>query len=99
MSLQSIFSSANRYDFIRQIEVWISDANRPNLTPKIAFFRDEVPFSTGDRLDVVPNDIDLRPFLLEGNRFTIRINILLRDAPPRTIETECNFSFFAVTNE
>jgi hypothetical protein len=99
MSLRSIFTDANRYDFIKQVEVFVSDNNRPKLTPQIAFFRDDVPFNTGSQLDLVPNNVDLRPFLLEGNRFTIRINITLRDNPPRTIETEANFSFFAVTSE
>jgi hypothetical protein len=99
MSLRSIFTSATRYDFIKQVEVYVSDNSRPNLTPQIAFFRDDVPLGTGSQLDLVPNNVDLRPFLLEGNRFSIRINISLRDYPPRSIETECNFSFFAVTSE
>jgi hypothetical protein len=99
MSLRSIFTSATRYDFIKQVEVYVSDNSRPKVTPRIAFFRDDVPLGTGDRLDLIPNEVDLRPFLLEGNRFSIRINISLRDYPPRTIETECNFSFFAVTDE
>jgi hypothetical protein len=99
MSLRSIFTSANSYNFIRQVEVYVSDNSRPNVTPQIAFFRDDVPPSTSDRLDLIPNEVDLRPFLLEGNRFSVRINISLRDFPPRSIETECNFSFFAVTDE
>lgn len=99
MSLQSIFSSANSYDFISQAEVWISDRSRPKLDSQIIFFRDRIPANSDSRIDLVPNDVDLRPFLLEGNRFTVRINIVLRDYPPRTIETDCSFSFFAVTNE
>jgi hypothetical protein len=99
MSLISIFTNATRYDFIKQVEVYVSDNSRPKVTPQIAFFRDDVPLGTGDRLDLIPSEVDLRPFLLEGNRFSIRINISLRDYPPRTIETECNFSFFAVTDE
>jgi hypothetical protein len=99
MSLISIFTSATRYDFIKQVEVYVSDNSRPKVTPQIAFFRDDVPLGTSDRLDLIPSEVDLRPFLLEGNRFSIRINISLRDYPPRTIETECNFSFFAVTDE
>ena len=99
MSLRSIFTSATRYDFIKQVEVLVSDKNRPRLTPQIAFYRDDVPIGTGDRLDLIPSEVDLSPFLLEGSRFSISINITLRDYPPRTIETECNFSFFAVTDE
>jgi hypothetical protein len=99
MSLRSIFTSATRYDFIKQVEVYVSDNSRPKLTPQIAFYRDDVPLGTGDRLDLIPTEVDFRPFLLEGNRFSIRINVALRDYPPRSIETECNFSFFAVTDE
>lgn len=96
MNIRAIFGGAdNTFNVIDRVEVWVSDPNRPNLTAQIAFFRDNVPLNTGNRLDLVPNNIDMRPFLLEGNRFNLRINLRLRGITERSIEAEWNASFFA----
>jgi hypothetical protein len=97
MNLRAVFGEGD-FIFIDKVEVWISDSTRPKLTPKIIFFRDDVPLSTGTRLDLVPNNVDVRPFLLEGSRFTLRINLRLRAITERSIETEWNTSFFAKTS-
>ena len=97
MSLRALIPSgeSSRYNFIARVEVWISDPRRPNLGEQIAFFRNDVPLDTGTQLDLIPNDIDVRPFLLNGSRYSIRINVELRDFSQKTIETEWNASFFA----
>lgn len=97
MNLRAVFGGGD-YIFIDKVEVWISDPSRPKLTPQIIFFRDDVPLSTGTRLDLVPNNVDVRPFLLEGSRFNLRINLRLRAITERSIETEWNTSFFARTS-
>ena len=97
MSLRAVFGGGE-YIFIEKVEVWISDLARPNLTPQIIFFRDNIPLSTGSRLDLVPNNVDARPFLIDGSRFTLRINLVIRAIPDRSIETEWNASFFARTS-
>ena len=100
MNIRAIFGGAdNSYVFIDRVEVWISDPNRPNLTAQIAFFRDNVPINTGNRLDLIPNNIDVRPFLVEGSRFNLRINLRLRNTPDRSIDSEWNASFFAFTSK
>ena len=96
MNLRSVFGGGD-FLVIDKIEVWISDPSRPKVTPQIIFFRDDVPLSTGSRLDLVPNNVDLRPFLIEGSQFTLRINIRLRAITERSIEIEWNTSFFALT--
>ena len=96
MNLRSVFGGGD-FLVIDKVEVWISDPSRPKVTPQIIFFRDDVPLSTGSRLDLVPNNVDLRPFLIEGSQFTLRINIRLRAITERSIEIEWNTSFFALT--
>lgn len=96
MTIRSIYGGAdNTFNIIDRVEVWVSDPSRPNLTAQIAFFRDNVPLNTSSRLDLVPNNIDMRPFLIEGNRFNLRINLRLRDVTPRSIDVEWNAAFFA----
>ena len=97
MNLRAVFGEGD-FIFIDKVEVWISDPSRPKLSPQIIFFRDDVPLSTGIRLDLVPNNVDVRPFLLEGSRFNLRINLRLRAITERSIETEWNASFFAKTS-
>ena len=95
MSLRALFGGAD-FIIIDKVEVWISDPSRPKLTPQIVFFRDEIPLNTGDRLDLVPNNVDVRPFLMEGSRYNLRINIRLRATTERSVETEWNTSYFAI---
>ena len=97
MNLRAVFGEGD-FIFIDKVEVWISDPSRPKLSPQIIFFRDDVPLSTGIRLDLVPNNVDVRPFLLQGSRFNLRINLRLRAITERSIETEWNTSFFARTS-
>lgn len=96
MNIRAIFGGAdNTFNIVDRVEVWVSDPSRPTLTAQIAFFRDNVPLSTGNRLDLIPNNIDMRPFLIDGNRFNLRINLRLRGTTERSVETEWNASFFA----
>lgn len=100
MYMRAIFGGAdNGLLFIDRVEVWISDPSRPTLTSQIVFFRDDIPLTTGNRLDLVPNNVDVRPFLIDGNRFNLRINLRLRNTPDRSIDMEWNGAFFAFTNK
>jgi hypothetical protein len=95
MNLRAIFATVEtRYNFIDKVEVWISNPNDPKLTPQIVFFRDEVPLNIDTRLDLIPNNVDIKKFILAG-RFNIRINLRIRDITTRTIETEWNAVFLA----
>ncbi len=96
MNIRAIFGgSDNRYNIISRVEVWISDPSRPKLSPQIVFFRDDVPLNTGNRLDLIPNNVDVRPFLVEGSKFNLRINLRLRSITDRSIDTEWNAAFFS----
>jgi hypothetical protein len=96
MTIRSTFGGAdNTFNVIDKVEVWVSDPSRPSLTAQIAFFRDNVPLNTSSRLDLVPNNIDMRPFLIDGNRFNLRINLRLRGTTERSIEAQWDATFFA----
>jgi hypothetical protein len=100
MNIRALFGgNDNRFNIISRVEVWISDPSRPKLTPQIVFFRDDVPLNTGNRLDLIPNNVDVRPFLIEGSKFNLRINFRLRNIPDRSIDTEWNAAFFSFLKE
>jgi hypothetical protein len=99
MFIRSIFGGTdNAFNIIDRVEVWVSDPSRPSLSPQIAFFRDNVPLNTAGRLDLVPNNIDMRPFLIDGKRFNLRINVRLRGITERSVDSEWNATFFAFLN-
>jgi hypothetical protein len=100
MNIRALFGGTdNSYNLIERVEVWISDPSRPKVIPQIIFFRDNVPLSTGNRLDLIPNNVDVRPFLVEGSRFTVRINLRLRAITERSIDTEWNATFFSFLSQ
>jgi hypothetical protein len=99
MNLRPIFNGSGDLSIIERVEVWISDPNRPNLTPKIIFFRDDVPLNTSSQLNLVPNGENVRPFLVDGSHFTVRINLRLRSFTERSVDLEWNSAFFAITTK
>jgi hypothetical protein len=100
MNIRALFGgNDNRYNILSRVEVWISDPSRPKLSPQIVFFRDDVPLNTGNRLDLIPNNVDVRPFLVEGSKFNLRINMRLRNITDRSVDTEWNVSFFSFLKE
>jgi hypothetical protein len=90
MTIRGLFVAAN-YGFLEKVEVRISTAT---LSEQIIFFRDQIPFNTGEKLDLIPNNVDVKPYLMTG-KFTIRLILTLRDSPPKTFETEVPMTFFA----
>jgi hypothetical protein len=90
MILRGLFVAGN-YGFIEKAEVRISTAT---LGEQIIFFRDQIPFNTGEKLDLIPNNVDVKPYLM-GGKFNVRMILTLRDSPPKTFETEVPMTFFA----
>ncbi len=94
MYLRAVYQDGS-YDFVSNVEVTIFDPTRPNLTEQIIFYNDNVAVSTGTQITLIPNDVDVTPFIVQGKTFGIRIRIRLRDVPQRTITTGWNMAFFA----
>ena len=85
------------FEFVSRIEVYISDPSRPQLTEQTVFFRDDVPFSSSNRIDLIPNNIDVSKFIKGGSRYQLRINFRFRDISQRSIDCEWEALFFART--
>jgi hypothetical protein len=82
------------YNTVRSVEVWISTPNAPNITPQIIFFRDDVPLTTNERIDLVPNDVDVKSFITFG-KFNVKVTLRFRDNTTRTLESDTTITFFA----
>ena len=99
MNIRTIFQgSGNTFAVVDHVEVVIFDPDRPNVPEIPIFYRYDVPLSTGDRLDLVPDGNNIRKFLLEGRVFNIRIKLFFRDFIPRSVETEANIVFLGKTS-
>ena len=94
MSLRAVYQDGS-YDYISSVEVSIFDPARPNLTEQIIFYNDNVLPNTGTQIILIPNDVDVTPFIVQGKTFSFRTRIRLRETPQRTITTGWNMNFFA----
>ena len=98
MNLRTVFSGGgNTFANVDRVEVVIFDPDRPTVPEIPIFYRYDVPLSTGDRLDLVPDGNNVQKFLIDGKRFNIRIKLFFREITPRSVETEVNFIFLAKT--
>ena len=94
MFMRAVYQDGT-YDYISSVEVSIFDPARPNLTEQIIFYNDNVLPNTGTQITLIPNDVDVTPFIVQGRSFSIRTRIRLRDTPQRTITTGWGINFFA----
>ncbi len=97
MKLQLIFNTGVNLNFVERAEVQITTPEDATLASKIVFFRDDVPLSTSDRLDLVANNVDVKNFLYK-RRYQIKLTLYLRQITPQNIDVQLNWSFFARTN-
>jgi hypothetical protein len=98
MNIRTIFQGGgNTFSIVDHVEVAIFDPNRPNVPEIPIFYRYEIPLSTGDRLDLVPDGDNIRKFVVDGKTFNVRIKLFLRDFVPRSVETEVNIVFLGKT--
>ncbi|MEM1320118.1 MAG: hypothetical protein AAGG75_07650 [Bacteroidota bacterium] len=89
-SINTIFANSS-YDFIRETSIEVFDANDPVRVWREVFYREEVPFNTGNRLDYLASLEDVKDFMDDGV-FNIRVRLLLREIPPEFIETRLQFN-------
>ncbi|MFM2268000.1 MAG: hypothetical protein RL757_1441 [Bacteroidota bacterium] len=96
MQIQAMFPGSGGLGFIRQIEVSMSAPDAPSLGTKILYFRDDVPLNTGDRIDLVANNADVKHLLLQ-KRFKIDIKFQTRETSQNNIDARFDWTFFART--
>ncbi len=85
------------YDFVESVIVNIIDTETGNAFE--AAFREDIPFDTGNTLDLIPSLVDFKDYLT-GDLFTLQIRIRLRASTPFSIErNRLDFGFKAVITE
>ncbi len=80
------------YSYVSDVEAFIT-ADGGKMRDYI-FFRDAVPLETGEKIDLAPNSVDLKPYLVRKD-WKVEVWFTLRDLPPHTVETQVDFSFLA----
>jgi hypothetical protein len=96
MNIRALFANdAQALNIMYSVDVQIFDPNRPNLGEPTIFYRDQVPINTGFQLDLVPNNVDLRPFLFDSKTFGIKVIIRVNELTSRTTDLEWNATFLA----
>ncbi|MBL7818751.1 MAG: hypothetical protein JNL70_27375 [Saprospiraceae bacterium] len=99
MNLRTIFQgTGNTFSIVDRVEVVIFDPSRPDIPEIPIFYRYDVPLSTGDRLDLVPDASNIKKFVLDGKTFDVRIKFFFRDFIPRSFEVETNIVFLGKTS-
>ena len=87
--LSAIFASSD-YSFIRKIEIRIFKDNPDDYN--VLFYRDDVPFNTGQDLGLIPNGVNIKKYMVEDH-FGIVVRMELRNISPEFIESRLNFKF------
>jgi hypothetical protein len=99
MNIRTIFQGGgNTFANVDHVEVAIFDPDRPSVPEIPVFYRYDVPLSTGDRLDLVPDGNNVQKFILDGKRFNIRIKLFFREITPRSVDVETNIIFLGKTS-
>ena len=78
--------------FVREVVVEIFTTDNP--TGKEIYFREQVPFNTGQSILLIPSLPKVTDILTE-DRFSVRVELLLRDIPPSFTEARLNMVFRA----
>jgi hypothetical protein len=98
MQIRALFANdAQALNIMYSVDVVIFDPNRPQLGEPTIFYRDQIPISTGFQLDLVPNNVDLRPFIFDGKTFGVKIIIRVNELTSRTTDLEWNATLLACT--
>ncbi len=79
-------------DFIQEISVRVFEDD-PNAFHEV-FFRDNVPFDSGDFIDLIPALPDVKEFLLDES-YNLSIRMEFRQPPPTFVTVRLDFDFFA----
>ncbi len=99
MNIRTIFQGGgNTFANVDHVEVVIFDPDRPAVPEIPIFYRYDVPLSTSDRLDLVPDGNNIQKFILDGKRFNIRIKLFFREITPRSVDVEANIIFLGKTS-
>ena len=82
------------FKFIEEISIRICNVSDPSRCDLEIFYLDQIPFSAGDRLELLPSLANVKDYLIGENQFTIEVVFLrLRDFSPAQMDLRLNFGF------
>jgi len=85
-------STADDYNFLNEISVKIIDPDNPDRKFEI-FYHLANNQNLGSSVDLIPNDTDLKSFMVNP-RFTVEVHLVrFRQRPPTSITTRFEMSF------
>ncbi len=85
-------STADDYNFLNEVSVKIIDPDDPEKKFEI-FYHIPNNQNLGSSVDLVPNDTDLKSFMI-NRRFSIEVNLVrFRQRPPTSITTRFEMAF------
>ena len=80
------------YAFIKSIDIQLYDVVNGTVKSIPAFYRDPVPKNTGEIVDLVTEELNLKEFLLK-DKINIRIKLQLFESAPKTVESRLILKF------
>ena len=93
--ITSLEGNNTDYDFLFEVSIRICAEDNPFNCAREIFWRDQIPANIGNRVDFIPNDIDVKE-ILTGESFTIEVVLLRLVSPPPTfIDTRIELGFEA----
>ncbi len=82
-------------DFIREASIEIYPDENTTLTPIEMCYRENIPFNTGNTLNLIPGIADFKDELADG-KYIFRIGLDYREFPPATFRVVLDFGFRAI---
>lgn len=93
--LTALDGSSIDYDFLFEVSIRICQPEQEINCVREIFFRDRIPNNIGNRLDLIPNDNNLKEILIEDD-FTIEVVLVrLVNPSPNFIRTRLELGFEA----
>ena len=83
--------------FVNRVFVYVYPIGEPDKKTEV-FYLEQVPVRTGSVLNLNGGIADVKS-IVSKERFTMEVRLDVRGQPSRNIETQIDFSFFAVTKE
>lgn len=90
--LSGIFTNPDN-GYIREISIKMYPMDDPSFEKEI-FYHNQIPNNASGDLPLIGTLVDAKDFLA-GESFGIRVELILRDLSPETIDMRLDFSFFA----
>ena len=80
------------YGLIRDVSIWLVSSSDPSVRKEI-YYRDEVPLSQKNELQLLSGIANLKDFLLGQEKYNLEIQLKFRNFVPSNFENRLSYSF------